>query len=92
MRAIEWTLNVQKLIDIRYGESEFKVIQEFWYEWSPDGGEKTTAFKPNLVPDTPTNRQIIDTIANDYIERKRINDEFDKNLYVKMNKLERIKK
>lgn len=87
MRAIWFEENSSKLIDIRLGESNFKVIDDFWFDWKPDGGEKTTAFCPNLVPDTENNRAVIQEIKKNRADKKKIVDEFDKQMYQIRNKL-----
>ncbi len=87
MRAIWFELNSSKIIDIRFGESQFKIRDDFWYDWLPDGSkERTTAFCPNLVPDTPKNREIVEKIKSIYKEIKDFTDAKEKEMYqVRMN-------
>ncbi len=89
MRAIEFQLDSSKLIAVRYGESQFKKIDDFWYDFTPDGGEKTTAFAPCLVKDTPNNREIITVIQLLYEEHKKASDELSKKEYKLRNQFER---
>ena len=89
VRAIEFQLDATKLLVIRYGESQFKKIDEFWYDFTPDGGEKTTAFSPSLVKDTPKNRELVQRIQANYAELKKITDDYSKQEYAIRNQLER---
>lgn len=90
MRAIEFQLNASKLLDVRFGESEFKVRDEFWYDFRPDSdGVKTTSFCPNLVKDTPNNREVIEALKRLYQEQKAANDAYDKQMYAIRNQFEK---
>jgi hypothetical protein len=89
MRAIEFQLGATKLLDIRYGESQFKTIDEFWTDFKPDGGEKTTSFKPCIVKDTEHNRAIVEAIKRVYQELKQITDEKERQVLRLRNTLEK---
>jgi len=90
MRAIEINLNISRLIDIRYGESQFKRIDEFWFDFKPDGSkERTSAFAPNLFRDTEHNRAIIQKIADTYTDLKKITDSYEKNVSQLRNQIEK---
>jgi hypothetical protein len=89
MRAIEFQLGATKLLDIRYGESNFKVIDEFWIDFKPDSGEKTTAFVPCVCKDTEKNRIVVKQIQEIYQELKRITDEKEKQVITLRHQLEK---
>lgn len=89
MRAIEFQLNVTKELDIRFGESQFKTIDEFWTDFKPDGGEKTTAFKPCIVKDTEHNRAVVEKIREEYAELKAWTDSKERNIIRLRNTLEK---
>jgi hypothetical protein len=76
MRAIQFELNVSKLLDIRYGESSFKRIDEFWTDFTPLGGEKTTTFIPNIIKWTEGNDALVIAMQQMYAEVKNIDDEY----------------
>lgn len=78
MRAIEFTLGATKLLEVRFGESQFKTIDDFWIDFKPDGGEKTTAFKPCVCKDTERNRAVVQNIKKHYEDLKRHTDEVEK--------------
>ena len=89
MRAIEFQLSSTKLIEVRFGESQFKLRDEFWYDFTPDGGEKTTSFCPNLVKDTPTNRELVERIKYIYRQIKDYTDAREKDMWSLRHKLEK---
>lgn len=89
MEAIEFTLNSSKLLDVRFGTSEFKKIDEFWYDFKPHGGEKTTSFCPNLIKRTPRNEELVECLKRHYEKVKAANDAFDKEMYQLRNLFER---
>lgn len=89
MKAIEFQLNVTKLLDIRFGDSEFKKVDDFWYDFRPEGGDKTTTFCPNLIKDTPTNRELVQSLQRHYFKVKAANDAFDKEMYQIRNQFEK---
>jgi hypothetical protein len=89
MRAIHFTLDVTKLLEVRFGESSFKPIDEYWTDFKPDNGEKTTTFIPNIVKDTPTNREIVVALELNYAEQKAANDAFEKRMYELRNQFEK---
>lgn len=90
MRAIEFQLNVTKELDIRFGESQFKTIDDFWTDFKPDGAEKTTtAFKPHVVKDTEHNRAVIERIRQEYAELKAWTDSKERNVLRLRNTLEK---
>ena len=89
MRAIEFQLGATKLLDIRYGESQFKTIDEFWVDFKPDGGEKTTAFLPSVCKDTEHNRAVIERIKEEYTELKQWTDSKEKNVIRLRHSLEK---
>jgi hypothetical protein len=89
MKAIEFQLNTLKLLDVRFGESSFKPKDEFWTDFTPVNGEKTTTFLPNIVRDSPKNREVVTALGIHYADQKRMNDEFDKKMYQLRNQLEK---
>jgi len=89
MRAIRFEANSLKVIEVTYGESAFKKIDEFWLDFTPDGGEKTTAFAASLVKDTPMNRTTVQALVDNSLAAKEMADKFDKNMYQIRNRLER---
>lgn len=89
MRAIEFQLGATKLLDVRYGESQFKVIDNFWIDFKPDGGEKTTTFLPSLCKDTEKNRMLVTMIQQEYAELKQITDSKEKNVIQLRHQLEK---
>lgn len=89
MRAIEFQLNSSKVIEVRFGESSFKKIDEFWTDFKPDGSEKTTTFIPNIVKDTPANREIVEAIRRNYAEVKEFTDAKEKQMYALRNQFEK---
>lgn len=89
MRAIQFEQGADKVITVRYGESAFKKTDDFWFDFKPDGGEKTTSFCPNLVPDTEDNRAAVDELIANSIAKKAADDEFDRKMYQILNKLKR---
>jgi hypothetical protein len=89
MRAIEFQLGATKLLDIRYGESNFKTVDEFWIDFKPDGGEKTTAFKPCVVKDTEHNRAVVEKIREEYAELKEWTDSKERNVLRLRHQLEK---
>lgn len=89
MRAIEFQLGILKLLEVRFGESSFKRIDEFWTDFKPDGGEKTTTFIPCIIKDTENNRRIVEKIKDEYAELKAITDSKEKNVLLLRNQLEK---
>ena len=89
MKAIEFQLGASKLIEVRFGESSFKKIDDFWTDFTPDGSEKTTTFIPNIVKDTPANREIVEAIKQNYAEVKEFTDVKEKQMYALRNQFER---
>lgn len=89
MRAIEFQLNTVKLMDVRYGESQFKKIDDFWVDFTPDDGVKIISFLANVVKDTPRNREIVDALVRHYQGVKAANDTYDKEMYQLRNQLEK---
>lgn len=89
MEAIEFTLGATKLLEVRYGTSEFKKVDDFWYDFKPHGGEKTTAFCPNLIKRTPRNEELVECLRRHYENVKRTNDVFDQEMYKLRNQFER---
>lgn len=89
MRVLCFDLGVDKLLTIRFGESSMKPIDDFWTDFKPDGGEKTTMFAANIRKDTPHNRQIASELQENYRLQKELNDEFDKNMYRIRNRFEK---
>lgn len=81
MRVLCFDLGADKLLTIRLGESSLKPVDEFWTDFKPDGGEKTTMFKANIVPDTPHNRSVAEALKQNYQSQKEANDEYDKAMY-----------
>jgi len=92
VRAISFSEGADKLITIQYGDSDFKIIEEFWYDFRPDGrgGMVTTAFMPNLVPDTPSNRAVVQEIADNRAAKKAQMDKYDNEMYQIRNKLVKV--
>lgn len=89
MKAIEFQLDVTKLLQVRFGESSFKLIDEFWTDFKPDGGEKTTSFIPCVVPDTEGNRNLIVAISQVYIDKKKADDDYERLVLKLRNQLKR---
>lgn len=89
MRAIEFQLDLSKLIQVRFGESSFKKIDEFWTDFKPDGSERTTTFIPNIIKDTPVNREVVEQIRDGYEKVKTYTDKWDKQMYALRNQFER---
>jgi len=89
MRVLCFDLGADKLLTIRFGESSRKPVDEFWTDFKPDGGEKTTMFMANIRPDTEHNRLVADELKENYKAQKQANDEFDKKMYQIRNKFER---
>lgn len=89
MRAIEFSLGATKLLDIRYGESQFKIIDEFWCDFKPDGGEKTTSFLPCICKDTPENRELVGRIQDIYKQIKDYTDARERDILQIRNKIVR---
>jgi hypothetical protein len=89
MRAIAFDLGVDKLLTIRYGESQFKTINGFWTDFTPLGGEKTTIFKSNIVKWSEKNDQLVQAIKENYAEAKRVAGEFDKKMFQLRNQFEK---
>jgi len=89
MRAIEFQLGTLKTLEVRFGESQFKNVDDFWTDFKPDGGEKTTAFRASVVKDTEHNRMIVEKIKNEYAELKSITDSKERNVIGLRNHLER---
>lgn len=89
MRAIEFQLDATKLLQVRFGESSFKPIDEFWTDFKPDGGEKTTTFLPCICKDTENNRKVVTEIRAQYVELKSYTDMKEKGVLWLRNKLEK---
>lgn len=89
MKAIEFQLDASKIIQFRFGESSLKPIDEFWTDFKPQGGEKTTAFIPNIIKDTPKNRELVEQIRDGYEALKAYSDKWDKQMYSLRNQFDK---
>ena len=59
-RAIRFeSQNTSRLVTITKGVSSFKTIDEFWTDFTPDDGEKTTAFAASVLLDTVVNMALV---------------------------------
>jgi hypothetical protein len=88
MKAIQFSKEADQIIHLRFGESQFKKVDDFWFDFTIDG-VKTTSFAANLVPDTPENRMALDEIIENSRKQKAANDEFEKNFYRLLNTIKR---
>lgn len=77
MRAIELNITITKLLEVRFGESDFKTVDEFWTDFKPDGGEKSTNIKANVIKDTEGNRNLVIALEQMYKEQKAATDAFE---------------
>jgi len=89
LKAIAFDLDITKLLTVRFGESSFKKVDEFWTDFTPQGGEKTTIFLPNIVKHTVKNEQLVLAIQENYRDAKEAADAYDKKMYELRNQFEK---
>ena len=87
--AIEFQLGATKILEVRYGVSSFKPIEDFWTDFKPHGGEKTTAFLPCVCKRTARNEAIVENIRKHYEDLKKFTDETDKLILKLRNTIEK---
>lgn len=90
MKAIAFELQADKTLLVRYGESSFKKIDEFWTDFTPNGSKvHQMTFLPNIIRYTEKNDELVQQIGRNYAEQKFMNDEYDKKMYQLRNQFEK---
>lgn len=82
--AIFWHKETLGTVSIKYGKSDFKLVDDLWTKF--DG---QLQFAANVLKDTPKNREIVRKIQENFQALYELNDKTIREMYHLLNEREK---